>query len=124
MDGDEIGPMRLRHVLPSPREALPHIDLEVPAIVTVEAEGLLVAIRAVAGGLSCQVFVLVQEKGAVVVHDAGSAVALPAILRRGGPVFLVVGPGEGDTGDPEKKDRGHQHYSKRPVVQHGFPSHF
>src|SRR5512140_2627351 len=107
VNGDEIGPMRLRHVLPSPREAFLHIGLDSPALVTVEAEGLLVAIRAVVGGLLCQQSVLVHEKGAVVVRHAGSAMAVPAILQLGVLVFLVAGPGEGETDDPKKKDRGH-----------------
>jgi hypothetical protein len=84
--------------------------------VTIEAEGLLVTIRAIAGGLLRQQFVLVHEKGAVIVHDAGSAMALPAILRLGAPVFLVVGSGEGEADDPKQEDRGHQRYLKRPVV--------
>src|SRR5512141_1878010 len=116
MNGDEIGPMRLRHVLPSPREALLEIGLEAPALVAVEAVGLLVAIRAVAGGLPCQIFVFVHEKGAVVVRHAGSAMTVPAILQLGAPVFLVVGPGEGETGDPKKEDRGHHYYFQCPVV--------
>lgn len=122
VNGDEIGPMRLRHVLPSPREALLHIWLEAPALVTVEAEGLLVAIRAVAGGLLRQLSVLVHEKGAVVVHHAGSAMAVPAIIRLGAPVFLVVGPGEGETDDHKKKGRGHHYYFQCPIVQHRLPS--
>jgi hypothetical protein len=116
VNGDEIGPVRLRHVLPSPREALLEIGLEATALVAVEAVGLLMAIRAVAGGLSCQIFVFVHEKGAVVVCHAGSAMAVPAILQLGAPVFLVVGPGEGETGDPEKKYRGHHYYFQCPVV--------
>jgi len=116
MNGDEIGPMRVRHVLPSPREALPQIGLEAPALVTVEAVGLLMAIRAVAAGLYRELFVLVHEKGAVIVHHAGPAVAVPAILQLGAPVFLVVGPGEGEADGHKKKGHGQHRYFERPIV--------
>jgi len=106
MDGDEIGPMRFRHVLASPREAFLQIGLDAPAVVTVEAEGLLVAIGAVAGGLQRQQPVLAQEKGAVIVRHAGPAMAVPAVLQLGVLVFPVIRRGERDTDDHKEKGRG------------------
>jgi hypothetical protein len=122
MNGDKIGPMRLRHGLPSPREAFPQIGLDVPAVVTVEAEGLLVAISAVVGRLLRQQPVLLHEKGAVIVRYAGIAVAFPAILQRGVIVIPVACPGERETDDHQEKGRGQQYDLNCPAVHHGIPS--
>ena len=82
VDGDKIGPMRRGHGLPCSRQALPQIGLDIPALVAVETERLLMAIGAIVSRLLRQQSVFLDEKGAMIARYAGSAMAVPAFLER------------------------------------------
>jgi len=123
MGGDEVGPVRLWFVLPSSRRAPLQIGRDPAPLVTIDAEGLLMAIRAVASRLLGKQPVLLHKKGPVIAHHAGSAMAISAFLRFVILIVSVVGPGEGETDERKDKDRGQQYDFQCPIVQHSLPSH-
>jgi len=65
--------------------------------------------------------VFLDEKGAMIARYAGSAVAVPAFLKRGALVFPVVGPGIRQTDDNKEKGRGQYHYFKCLFDNHDLP---
>lgn len=124
MDGDKIGAMRLRHELPSSRRAPLQIGLDTPAFVAVDAERLLMAIRAVVPRLLGQQLVLLHKKSAVVAHHTRPAMAISAFISFAAFEVPVVGPGEGQTDeDNKKKGRRQEYYFKCLIDYHGLPSH-
>jgi hypothetical protein len=94
MDRNKIGPVRLGHVLPSSREAPPQIGLDAPAFVAVQAEGLLMAVRAVVPRLLRQQPVLLHEKGPVIAHHALPAMAVLTFIKLAILIIPVVSLGE------------------------------
>jgi hypothetical protein len=80
------------------------------------------AIRAIVPRLLGQQPVLRDEKVAVIAHHAGAAVAVLTIIKLGVFVFSVVGPGEGEADEHEKKGRGQQDYFNHLIIYHGLPS--
>ncbi|HEY5522132.1 MAG TPA: hypothetical protein VIK21_03000 [Desulfuromonadaceae bacterium] len=54
MDGNPAGPMGCGHGFPCSRQAFPQIGVDIPALVAVETERLLMAIGAIASRLLCQ----------------------------------------------------------------------
>jgi hypothetical protein len=122
MDGNKIGAVRLGHELPSARRTPLQIGFDSPAFVAVDTEGLLMTIRAIIPCLLGQQPVLRDKKVAVIAHHAGAAVAVLTIIKLGIFVFSVVGPGEGDTDEHEKKGRGQQDYFNHLIIYHDLPS--
>ncbi len=113
--GNEIRPVAPGHVLPSARYPPLQIRFDGPAFVAVEAEGLLMAIRAIVPRLIRQQAMLFDKKRPVIVDHAHSVVAIPAFLKLGVSVFPMVGLGEGKTDDDEEKGGGQQDDFKRPM---------
>jgi hypothetical protein len=93
VDGDKAGPMGRGHRFSCPRQTSPQIWFDIPTLVAVETERLLMAVGAITSRLLCQQPVFLGEKGPVIVRYAGPAVAVPALIKRGALVFPVVGPG-------------------------------
>jgi hypothetical protein len=123
MDRDKIGAMRLWHVLPSSRRTPLQIGRDPAALVTVDTEGLLMAVGAVIARLLRQQSVLLDEEGTMIAHHAGSAMAIVAFIRRAILIIPVVGPGEGETDERKEKGRGQQYDFQCPIVQHSLASH-
>jgi hypothetical protein len=94
MDRDEIGPVRPGHKFPSPRKTPGQIRFDHPTLMAVQTEGLLMAIVAIVARLLGQQAVLLDEKGAVVAHHTGSAMAVLTLIKLAVFIFPVVGPGE------------------------------
>jgi hypothetical protein len=94
MEGNKIGPMRPGHVFPLAGWTPRQIRLDAPALVAVDTEGLIMAIRTIAARLLGQRSVLLHEKGAVITHHSGSSMAILALIKLGALVVPVVSPGE------------------------------
>ena len=70
VDRDKIRPVRPGHVLGSPRQAPCQIGFDSPAFVTIDTEGLLMAIGAIVARLLGQQSMLLHKKGAVIAQGA------------------------------------------------------
>jgi hypothetical protein len=90
--------------------------------VAVDTEGLLMAIRAIVPRLHGKQPVLRDPKGAVIDYHTGAAVAVLTFIELDIFVFSVVGPGEGEADEHEKKGRGQQDYFNHLIIYHGLPS--
>jgi hypothetical protein len=123
MDGNKIGPMRLGHVLASPRRTPLQIGRDPPALVTVDTERLIMAVGAVIARLLRQQSVLLDEEGAMIAHHTRSTMTILAFIRLGVFIFPVVGPGEGETDEHKEKGRSQQYDFQCPIVQHSLASH-
>jgi hypothetical protein len=122
MDGNKIGAVRLGHKLPSSRRTPLQIRFDSPAFVAVDTEGLLMAIRAIIPRLLGQQTMFLHKESAVVSYHAGAAVAVPAFIKLDVLVFSVVGPGEGEADNYEKKGHRQQDDFQCLIIYHGLPS--
>jgi hypothetical protein len=90
---------------------------------TIQTEGLLMAIGAVVPRPLGKQAVLLHEKGAVIVHDTGSVMADPTLFGFGAFEFPVIGPGICET-DDHKETSHRQHCNfKCFMVNHDLSSH-
>jgi hypothetical protein len=94
MGRNKIGPVSLGHVLPSPRGTPLQIGRDPSALVTVYAEGLLMAVGAIISRLLRQQPVLFHEKGTMIAHHVRPAMAVLTLIRLAILIFPVVSPCE------------------------------
>ncbi|MEK6535258.1 MAG: hypothetical protein AABZ40_06325 [Thermodesulfobacteriota bacterium] len=124
MDGNKIGPVRLGHVLPSPRRTPLQIGFDAPALVTVDTEGLLMAIGAVVPRPLGKQLVLLHKESPVIAHHTRPAMAIFAFISFVAFEVPVVSPGEGQTDEGnKKKGRRQEYYFKCLIDYHGLSSH-
>jgi len=91
---DEIRPVRAGLVFAPSRQTPRQIGFDPPALVAIDTEGLLMAIRAITPRPLGQQAVLLHIKSAVVAHDTRRAMAILTFVELALFEVPVVGPGE------------------------------
>jgi hypothetical protein len=91
---NKIGPVCAGLVFAPSRQTPRQIGLDTPALVAIQAEGLLVAIRAIVPSPLRQQPVLLHKKSAVIVNHSRTAVAILTRIKRGPLEAPVIRPGE------------------------------